>query len=192
MLRLDEPSNLTPTALLGSLTIHLSCGKAILSFKEVVDSKGRAGEGEVAGKTALPTLRYPAHLEERRNCLCSAHHNLRLFQSPLSVYKHFWRLLKGNRSQGVKEISIANHFVLRHQHRSSWDYPWKIIHVGLWRGRFYWNLSYRGGFLHASSTSSGVCMHLSVWNVFRLSGAARMVKQDSYNPVSQQAAPAAM
>lgn len=132
---LKSQSNSPPGILDYSLVLWDICSKGlwenmikgILSFKKVADSKGRVGKGEVAGKTALPMLRYPVHPEKRRNCLYPTHHNLLPFQSPLSVYKHLWRLLKGNRSQGVKEISVANQFVLRHQHRSSWHYPWKIM-----------------------------------------------------------------
>lgn len=129
-LQLDQPSNLTPTALLGSLTIQLSCETSAQRDTGETWSKqschsrkqqtARPGlEERWLAKTALPVLTNPAHLEKRRNCLCPAHHNLLPFQSPSSVYKHVWRLLKGNRSQGVKEIRIANQFVLRCQHRSS-------------------------------------------------------------------------
>lgn len=165
--------------------------KAILLFKEVADSEGRAGEGEVAGQNSSPCAEISSTPGEKKKLSLSC-----LSQSvPLSVssvYKQLWRLLKGNRSQGVKEFGIANQFALRCQHRSSWDPPRKIMGVGLWGGGLYWNLSYRGVLLHESSTSSGVCMHLCVWNVFGLPGADRTVKQDSYSPVSQQAASAAV
>lgn len=72
--------------------------KAILSFKEAAARAGLGKERWLA-ETALPVLGYPAFLEKRRNSLSCP--------SPLlvfSVYSHFWRLLKGSRSQGVKKL----------------------------------------------------------------------------------------
>lgn len=92
--------------------------KAILLFKEVADSEGRAGEGEVASQNSSPCAEISSTPGEKKKLSLSC-----LSQSvPLSVssvYKQLWRLLKGNRSQGVKEFGIANQFALKCQHRSS-------------------------------------------------------------------------
>lgn len=82
-LRLDEPSSLTPTALLGFLPVQLSSGTAVQKgcgktrskqschyfcndlFKEVVTAGSGVGKDSWMARTALLVLRYPAHLEKK-------------------------------------------------------------------------------------------------------------------------------
>ena len=152
-------------------------------------------------RTVLPVLRHPAHLEKRGNQLCPAYPDLLPLQPPLIAYRHPWRLVKGNRSWGVKEIQFA----LGHQLMG----PVEPIHGRLWMlackerlvsvrasstsrvWKYFWFLILPAVLLCANSTSFGVCMCLAVWNVFRSPGSTQNCKT-RHLCVPWQAASAAM